>query len=216
MVVNNLVFDAYRSKDGSVIYATYLPKMIYKFMKPEFLKQLMDTQEFFINHLNNYPEEKLGREVGDDTEGTFEAGFKIDNYTFNSSQVNPYYNPNFEKALMQSGFIGGIDNVVNLSISNSTFTNRIVDNNYYVYCMCLDNNKVVKEKFGGSTLIIEDFPNFALELNKSLSKIGIGLFASFPCLYVPNREKYFTEKDSQFYIERPFLMKQSRYEYQRI
>lgn len=195
-------------------YNTLLPKKVFKFMEPEFLKRLERNKTFFINHLNNYKEIELGSEIGDNNEGKLNTEFKIEEYIFNTSD-NPK-NPNFELAFhnFQNGIKIG-EGCSNISLSNVMISNSYVDDNYYVYCSCLEDDKYTKKEFGRSTLIIENFPMFLHHLNKKLIKKDVRLVIADACIYMPGRKKIFTEKDNEFALYYPFLVKDKRYSYQK-
>ncbi|OZU88226.1 hypothetical protein CIL03_11265 [Virgibacillus indicus] len=99
-----------------------LPKKAYKFMEPKYLKMLKESKTFFMNHLNNYPEEKLG---SDNNEGSLTAKFEISSYTFNNGKS---INPAFEKAFhsMQNGIKIG-ENSRNISLNNVTIHITFLD-----------------------------------------------------------------------------------------
>ncbi|MGI8317163.1 hypothetical protein [Halobacillus mangrovi] len=117
-------------------------------MKPEHLAPLEREKNFRINHLNNYQEEKLGQEIGDNAEGTSNLRFEIGDYTFNNGNR---VNNNFETAFhnMQSGI--SIDNTSKVTLQNVAIEQSIVDRNYFVLCTCLEYDEKVKREFGGAT-----------------------------------------------------------------
>jgi hypothetical protein len=190
-----------------------LPKRVYKFMEPRYLKELKETKTFFINHLNNYPEEKLGSEIGDNNEGTLITKFEISDYTFNNGKSN---NPTFEKAFhsLQNGIKIG-ENSTNISLKNVSIIQNIDDNNYFVYCSCLEYNQKTKKEFGDAVLIINDFLNFLICINKEMIKKEIQPYSFGACEYVKKRENVFTEFDHNFVTSLPFLIKEGRYSYQK-
>lgn len=182
-------------------------------MAPKRLKELRDSKTFYINHLNNYPEEKLGSEIGDNNEGSLTTRFDIDSYTFNDGKPE---NPTFEKAFhsMQRGIHIG-EGARNISLENVVIEQKIDESNYYVYCTSLEYDQKIKKEFGGSTLVINDFPNFLLSINREMIKNGKQPYFFGACEYVSKRENVFTELDSEFVISLPFLIKEDRYSYQK-
>ncbi|MUV37126.1 hypothetical protein JNUCC1_00932 [Lentibacillus sp. JNUCC-1] len=190
-----------------------LPKKVYKFMEPKRLKELQGSKTFFINHLNNYSEEKLGSEIGDNDEGRLNTKFNIGNYTFNKGKPK---NPIFEQAFrsMQRGIHIG-EEANNVTLENVVIEQNIDDNNYYVYCTSLECDQKLKKEFGGATLVINDFQNFLLSINREMIKIGKQPYSFGACEYVSKRENVFTEFDSEFVMSLPFLIKEKRYGYQK-
>lgn len=59
-----------------------LPDKVYKYMSLKWLHNLETTNEIFINHLNNYPEDKYGTEIGDNLEGNTSIELKINQFLY--------------------------------------------------------------------------------------------------------------------------------------
>lgn len=190
-----------------------IPRKLYKFIDPYYLKQLEKKKEFYINHLNNYKEAELGTEIGDDLEGVLINEVQIDDYTFNAGTNR---NPQFEQAFsqIQSAIHMG-EGVTNITFKDVTFRETFNDRNYYVYCSCLEHDEVVKKEFGGATLVIEHFPKFLYHLNKELREQGIIPYYMGACRYITDRKTVFTESDETFIMEKPFMVKEKRYAYQK-
>lgn len=189
-----------------------LPQKAYKFMEARYLKELIKTKTFFINHLDNYPEEKLGTEIGDDNEGKLTSVFEISNYTFNNGEPK---NQVFEKAFhsMQNGVY--IDESSNVSFQNVSISQQITDNNYFVYCSCLEYDPKTKKEFGEAVLVINDLLNFFICINREMISKGVRPYSFGACEYISKRENVFTEFDSNFVASMPFLIKEDRYSYQK-
>ncbi|WP_096269514.1 hypothetical protein [Paucisalibacillus globulus] len=188
-----------------------LPKKVYKFMKPQFYNKIQKDKCIYINHLNNFREDKYGSEIGDDFEGILKAEFAIENYKYNQGE---FYNPHLENTLERLNFIK-VDNTSTVDISNSTFRTNFNDKNYLVYCVSLDCDETVKEEFGGSTMVIENFPQFIARLNNKMKKKGLEFVTAQAIQYIIDRKIIFTEKDKDFIYNAPFLVKDKRYSYQK-
>lgn len=181
-------------------------------MSPYRLEQLKKKKEFYINHLNNYKEAELGSEIGDDLEGFLTNQIRIDSYTFNDG--NPK-NPQFEQAFHQIQKSINVGNAKNATITGLNLEQEFYDSNYYVYCSCLEYDETVKKEFGGATLVIEHFPKFLYHLNKELESQGIVPHFMGACRYITERKTVFTEFDRSFEMERPYMVKEERYAYQK-
>lgn len=188
-----------------------LPKKLYKFMEPQFLQQIEKHNRFYINFLGNYKEGELGSEVGDDNEGTLRTSFTIDNYTFSKTSNNK--NPLFETLFhTQQNLIELNGN--NVTLQNVTIQSNNIDNNYFVFCCCTDNNKSLNQHFGQSLLIINDVNNFIKCINAELLKYGIEMIIANKCIYLPNSEVKISPDIKAFYYHYPPLVKENRYSYQ--
>lgn len=189
-----------------------VPKKVYKFMSPYYLKRLEKNKKIYINHLNNYKEAEHGKEIGDDFEGTMSDLYNVSNYTFDNSNTNK--NIAFERAI-------GADKLFSISgggkivFKNTTVQMNYSDKNYYNYCVCNEYDEKVKEEFGGSTLVIEDFPMFLNHLSKKLLKKQIRIATAGPCVYISDRTNNFDEKQAEYYRYFPALVKEKRYDYQK-
>lgn len=178
-------------------------------MKLEWLEKLKADKKIFINHLNNYPETKLGKAVGDDLEGMSSSEVAIAHYkTSKDSKDDPF--------LRMLGF-----NSVNsqITITNSKALNHYVDNNYFVYCVCLNKSPSIQKEFGSGLQIIHDFNTFIQEITHELEKSGIVFHDAGYCKYLIDRKEHFTVNDfnsdeKQFIRTKPYLIKEKGYEYQ--
>lgn len=178
-------------------------------MKLEWLEKLKADNKIFINHLNNYPETKLGKEVGDDLEGMSSSEISIGHYTSSKDSK--------DDPLLQMLGIGSVNSTV--TITDSTSFNEYVDNNYFVYCVCLNRNPSIQEAFGSGLQIIHDFNTFIQEITRELEKLGIVFHDAGYCKYLLDRKEHFTENDfssddKKTILTRPYLIKEKRYEYQ--
>ncbi len=185
----------------------YLPKKVYKYMKPEYFKKIQKDKKIFINHLNNYRQDKHGSEIGDDWEGILNAEVNVDNYQYGSG------NQNLEKFIKDTKFINA-EGDTGLKLENVDFRTRFNDTNYYNYCVSMKYDYKAIQAFGGKVMVIHDFPKFLMHLDKKLSKKGIRMVTFSPIQYILDRKVSFTEKDKQFTLTQPFLVKEKRYEYQ--
>ncbi|WP_078552185.1 hypothetical protein [Bacillus alkalicellulosilyticus] len=190
-----------------------LPKKVYKFMTPSRLNSLSLTSQIYINHLNNYPEDMLGKEIGDNLEGHLNSHINIGDYTFGKKENAQQQNIALDNIVQDLGFIS-YDNTSTIHVTNSSFTNKIVDNNYFVYCVCLSLDNSVKREFGGAMQVIHDFPRYIKALTMELENRGIELFDAGACEYISKRKQVFTEKDKEIILKKPYLIKDKRYEYQ--
>lgn len=181
-------------------------------MEKKRLEKLKTDHLFSLGFLTYYKEIELGSAIGDDSEGKSTRVLQIGSYILNSE--NPR-NSAFESAFRygQSGIV--LDNCSNVSITNTTIVQEVVDTNYYILCSCAVNDDSVKKEFGGSTLIIEDVPRFLYCLNKKLATQGIIAVAAGPCAYIKNRTERYTEQENSYMLNAPFFVKDSRYSYQR-
>ncbi|UOQ43756.1 hypothetical protein MUN89_18010 [Halobacillus salinarum] len=189
-----------------------LPKKVYKFMPYHRLNNLYITGSIFINHLNNYSEKKLGKEIGDDLEGHLNSDIYIEDYTFSDSSKDNR-NKNLERTMKENGFIDH-DSTSTITVKQGNFHQKLIDNNYFVYCVCLTSDPKVKNEFGGSTQVIYDFPYYINSLNRSLEKEGIEIFDCGACEYITARKQVFDQKTRDFICKKPYLIKDERYSYQ--
>lgn len=186
-----------------------VPQKVYKFMDPYYLNLLKRDKKFYINHLNNYKEDELGSEVGDDKEGILTTKVAIEKYTFGSGN-----NVAFENSFNNIQEIFDVRGN-NVTIKNGTLETRYSNRNFFVYCVCTEYDQKVKKEFGGSTLIIEDFPKFLNYLNRKLNKQGKELVIAGNCKYIKGRINTFTEKQNFYNMDFPPLVKDDRYAYQK-
>jgi hypothetical protein len=187
----------------------YVPQTLYKFMDPYYLKILEKEKKFFINHLNNYKEKELGTEVGDDNEGTLTSVLNIYDYTFGSGKniaLDNSFN-NIQNMIQTNG--------VKITMKNISLQTTYSDQNYFVFCTCLEYDEKVKKEFGGSTLIINDVPKFLNYLNRKLLKQGKQLVIAEKCRYVKDRKNFFNDMQNSFFMDFPALVKELRYSYQK-
>lgn len=178
-------------------------------MKLEWLEKLKTDKKIFINHLNNYPETKLGKAVGDDLEGMSSSQISIGHYTSSKdSKDDPF---------LRTLGIQSVDSQI--TITDSESFNDYVDNNYFVYCVCLNRNSSIQEAFGSGLQIIHDFNTFIQEITHELEKLGIVFHDAGYCKYLIDRKEHFTENDfssgdKETILTKPYLIKEKRYEYQ--
>lgn len=126
-------------------------------------KKIQKTNKIYINHLNNYPESKYGSVIGDDLEGQASKNINLNSYVFHSKDRNTALGK-------EVSHFFNFEGVENFQITGGQLVLKEKDDNCYVYCLCQEYDDYVKKEFGESCLIIEDFPSFLNELNKSMSK----------------------------------------------
>ncbi|PRR87334.1 hypothetical protein C6W23_18445 [Bacillus atrophaeus] len=184
----------------------YPPRKAYKFMEPQWLEKLKRDSKFFINHLNNYPEEVYGNAIGDNLEGHASKNILLENYTLGSLM-----NKRLEKELKPLALASPGSNIF---INDFEFVSRHFDVNQYVYCLTFDYSEKIRKEFGGAVLIIEDFYGFSYWLNRKMEKRGNSLSAWDKCQYVDSRAVKFSQKDQDFSLY-PGLIKDSKHSEQK-
>ncbi|CAF1855271.1 hypothetical protein ABE189_03310 [Bacillus subtilis] len=184
-----------------------VPHKAYKFMKPCFLRKLETTKKIFVNHLNNYPESRHGSVIGDDLEGHASKNVTLNSHIFTENDLNTPLGAHLSQFFNFEG-------VSNIQLTGGNFITEEVDDNCYVYCLCEEYDDYVKKEFGGSCLIIENFPQFLTELNKCMLRKKKFLLTAAKCTYLTDREQKFEAKDPNFNII-PGLIKDIRYKNQK-
>ncbi|MCY7947656.1 hypothetical protein P8891_11620 [Bacillus atrophaeus] len=179
------------------------PRRAYKFMEPKWLEKLKNDSKFFINHLNNYPESLLGKNVGDDLEGRATKKIVFNNYTLGSLR-----NEALEKEVSSYAVYSSPGS--KMSLKNVAVVSQEIDMNQYVYCLTFDYNEEMRAEFGGSVLIIEDFHEFAYWINRKMEKRNNYLSAFDTCQYIDSRKVSFDQNAQDFKLF-PGLIKDSRY-----
>ncbi|MCY8169587.1 hypothetical protein MOC50_01935 [Bacillus inaquosorum] len=174
------------------------PKRAYKYMEAKWLKKLMRDKKLFVNHLNNYPESRLGVNIGDDQEGVANKYLNIKEYKTEDN------NPQLHNEL-QEWFPGS-----SVRLENVSFQTSLVNTNFYVYCLTFNYDENIMKKFGGSVMIINDFPKFAYWVNKKMKKRNCSLYAANNCVYKDSRNIIFNEKSTDFSLV-PGLIKDSKH-----
>ncbi|WP_108490787.1 hypothetical protein [Bacillus velezensis] len=174
------------------------PKKAYKYMEAKWLKKLMRDKKLFVNHLNNYPESSLGADVGDDQEGVANRHLNIKKYKTGD------HNPHLHNEL-QEWFP---DSIVRLE--DVSFQTSIINKNFYVYCLTFNYDKNIMRKFGGSVMVINDFPSFAYWVHNKMKKRNCALYAANNCIYRESRSITFNEENTDFYLV-PGLIKDSKH-----
>lgn len=187
------------------------PQKLYKFMEPQYLEIIEKYNRFYINFLNNYKEGELGSEVGDNNEGKLKTSFHINDYTFSKNSKNR--NPLFENLFHTKQHIISVGE--NVTLKNVTIENTNIDNNYFVFCCCTDNDISLTKHFGQSLLIINDVPNFINSINNSLKQYGVEMVIAEKCKYLPNSEFKISQDIKAFFKLYPPLVKEGRYSYQK-
>lgn len=192
----------------------YLPTKVYKYMRKKWIVELEKKQSIFINHLNNYPETVHGSEIGDDFEGKSQTEIDIDNYTIAAGKQTKK-----EREILSSHGISN-DGTGTISFENVKLIKDHVDNNYFVYCVSLEKKKSIQRAFGSGLQTIFNFPEFVKHLNAELAKKGIEFHDAGECIYLPKRaHKYrlqdLTQGEREILIQKPYFVKEERYNYQR-
>lgn len=183
-------------------------------MQPKWLKHLETTNQVFINHLNNYPETQLGKEVGDNFEGKTSAELFVDHYYSSGENLSSK-----EEQMLNMMGIYGSGSGLKVTITKSRSLVEYVDDNYFVYCVCLKKDPKIQKSFGSGLQVIYDFNAYIQAISLELNKLGIILYDAGPCRYLLERKQHFTEKDftsdeREFILTKPYLVKEKRYEYQ--
>ena len=186
-----------------------LPKKVYKFMDAKWLKVLKFSQQIYIKPLSGYDENIYGTERGDNGEGHLNINGVIENYTFGVGE-----NESLDKFVENTGAIkvagGG-----SVSVGKAIINNQVIDNNYLNYSVCLEDDIKVRNEFGGSCLVIEDFPAFVYYLNQELFKKGKELHVAQNCLYLDERKNSYDKYENEFMFDIPGLVKEKKHEYQK-
>ncbi|MER2456414.1 hypothetical protein ABS751_00585 [Bacillus subtilis] len=175
-------------------------------MEPQWLEKLKRDSKFFINHLNNYPEEVYGNAIGDNSEGHASKKIILENYRLGSLK-----NKRLEKDLDPIIFASP---GTNMFLNNVAVVSQHLDVNQYVYCLTFDYSEKIRKEFGGAVLIIDDFYSFSYWLNRKMEKRGNYLSAWDKCQYVDSRVVKFDQKDQKFNLY-PGLIKDSKHSQQK-
>ncbi|MEH7603742.1 hypothetical protein [Bacillus safensis] len=184
-----------------------VPQRAYKFMEPQFLKKAMLEKVIFINFLGDYSTDKYGNAIGDDDEGKLNTEIQLNSHTlgFEDNSALDHY--------LHNNIVSMEGSETEVQFNNVKINGCNIDNNYYSYCVAMKYSERVKQKFGGATLEINNFPRFIEEVYKELAKLEIRFVEAKPCEYIMNRKKIYTENNFEYQI--PSLIKdKEKYEYQ--
>ncbi|MEZ8470771.1 hypothetical protein AB6D20_007280 [Vibrio splendidus] len=174
--------------------------LLYKYMKKEHAKLLLEQGSLRIGTLYEFrDEEKHGKEVGDNKEGTKSAYMEVDN-----EQWSPSNQPEFSKSFFNLGTNGSIN------ISGVTLERPQNSPDFYIYCTTYEFDESAMRDFGYDTCIeIEQPEKFFKCISKSL-KHKANYQGSHRCKYQPRRLPH--NLDSGVH---PSLVKEVEYAYQK-
>nr|PMI92314.1 hypothetical protein BCU34_21380 [Vibrio sp. 10N.286.45.E10] len=169
-------------------------------MKKEHAKLLLEQGSLRIGTLYEFrDEEKHGREIGDNKEGTKSSYMEVDNETWSASNQ-----PEFAKSFFNLGDNGSI------KISGVTLEKPQNSSNLYIYCTTYEFDESAMRDFGYDTCVAIDQPEkFFKCISKSL-KHKAEYKGSHKCKYQSRRLPH--HQDSGIH---PSLVKEDDYAYQK-
>lgn len=186
----------------------YEPKeVLYKYIKEEYLREIVEEKVFFINILEAYKSEECKNLQKDEKEGYLKYTIHAVDHIYNGGK-----NKLFDEVARKGRFINGNGQV---GLKNVSFVSEITHNNFYSLCLTTEINDKLKSEFGNCKIIIKNPLIFIEELTKKLKEKGIELHGARSCNYVEKREIVHSSEDLRYFYPHPTFLKLKEYDYQK-
>ncbi|HCG8492895.1 hypothetical protein HJ097_14955 [Vibrio parahaemolyticus] len=175
-------------------------KVLYKYMKKEHAKLLVEQGSLRIGTLYEFrDEEKHGKEIGDFQEGTKSTYMEVGEANWNTNNQ-----PEFSKSFFK------LSDGATLKISGITLEKPQNSPDFYIYCTTYEFDESAMRDFGyDACVVIEQPERFFNCISKAL-KHKSSYEGSYNCVYQPRRMAH--ELDMGVH---PALIKESAYSYQK-